>query len=282
MNPRVAVVTCRGEAVDPDSPILLDSLRDAGLSAELTVWDDPDESWDVFDLVVVRSTWDYAPRRDEFLRWASDVPRLANGVDAFRWNTDKHYLADLERLGVPVISTTFADVGVAPIFPNRNFVVKPTVGAGSLLAERYTATEHAAALEHVRRLHERGRDAIVQPYIDSVDREGELALVFIDGRLAHAMRKGPMLNVTELDRNTLFRQEQMSSTTAPDDAHQFAVRALEAVPFADLLYARVDLVREAEQWLVMEIELTEPSLFLGYSTTTTKALTRAIVDRVTK
>jgi glutathione synthase/RimK-type ligase-like ATP-grasp enzyme len=276
---RVAVITCRGDEVDPDSPILLAALHERGVEAELVVWDDADVQWEAFNLNVLRSTWDYAPRRDEFVAWASTVPSLVNPAEVVAWNTDKHYLGELERKKLRVIPTTFANVGVPAIFPTGDFVVKPAVGAGSMDAERYDATQHGEAAAHVRRLHDAERDAVIQPYVASVDDEGELALVYVEGRFVHAMRKGAMLNATGLDRNALFRREQMTSVTAPADAVDFADRVLAAAGYQDLLYARVDLVRDEGGWSVMELELTEPSLFLSYSPEATAALADAIVAR---
>ena len=77
--------------------------------------------------------------------------------------------------------STFCDVGAEPVFPTGRFVVKPTVGAGSIDAEEYANADHERAREHVRRLHASGRDVVIQPYVSSIDDDGERALVFIDG-----------------------------------------------------------------------------------------------------
>ena len=277
---RVAVVTCEGVDVDPDSPLLLEALDDLGVSAELRVWDDPDVAWNDYDLVVVRSTWDYATRRDEFLAWARGVARLVNPYRVIEYSSDKHYLGDLARRGHAVVATTFVDVGETPTFPDVDFVVKPTVGAGSIDAERYDPTQVDVATEHVARLHGLGRDVMVQPYVDSVDEAGERALVFIDAEFSHAMTKGAMLNVAQDDRDTLFRREQMSRATPEDDAVAFASRVLEEFDADDLLYARVDLVRDADAWAIMELELVEPSLFLGYDEHAAQRLASAIARRL--
>ena len=277
---RVAVVTCEGVDVDPDSPLLLEALDDLGVSAELRVWDDPDVAWNDYDLVVVRSTWDYATRRDEFLAWARGVERLLNPYRVIEYSSDKHYLGDLASRGHAVVATTFVDVGETPTFPDVDFVVKPTVGAGSIDAERYDPTQVDVATEHVARLHGLGRDVMVQPYVDSVDEAGERALVFIDAEFSHAMTKGAMLNVAQDDRDTLFRREQMSRATPEDDAVAFASRVLEEFDADDLLYARVDLVRDADAWAIMELELVEPSLFLGYDEHAAQRLASAIARRL--
>ncbi|MEI8148461.1 MAG: hypothetical protein WCG62_05220 [Actinomycetes bacterium] len=281
MSRRVAIATCEDLYVDPDTPLLLEALTTVGLEYELLAWDDPNAQWDRFDATVIRSTWDYAPRRDEFLEWASGVPTLYNSFDLVAWNTDKHYLRSLQQAGVTVIPSTFADVGIDPIFPTGNFVVKPTVGAGSLDAERYGAGDHGRAHSHVRSLHASGRDVIIQPYVDSIDEEGELALVFVDGAYSHAMRKGAMLNAIEHDRSQLFRAEQMSTTTASPESLQFAREVLDAGAASSALYARVDLCRLEDAWVVMELELTEPSLFLTYYPQAAAQMAEAILKRLT-
>lgn len=277
---RVAVATCLGVDVDRDSPVLLDALDVAGVKAELAVWDDPSVVWDHFDLVVLRSTWDYASRRHEFLAWARTIKHLANPYGVIEYSTDKHYLGDLEAHGLKIIPSHFCDVGKKPRFFDGDFVVKPCVGAGSLDAVRYHKDEHDPALAHVKALHAQGRDVVIQPYVDSVDSIGERALIFIDGSFSHAMTKGAMLNVTQLDRNKLFRLDQMSLATGEADAIAFGETVLAAKGFSHLLYARVDLVRIDERWAIMELELVEPSLFLTYDEEAATRLANAIARRL--
>ena len=96
----VAIATCAGEAVDEhDSSLLTAALATRGIDARLVAWDAPGIDWDDHDLVVVRSTWDYTERLEEFVAWARSVPRLANPAEVLVWNTDKHYLADLAAAG---------------------------------------------------------------------------------------------------------------------------------------------------------------------------------------
>ena len=280
MTERVGVVTCSVEDIDPDSPVLLEALARAGVSAELVVWDDPAVDWDRYALSVIRSTWDYVDKFDQFRAWVARTPRLVNPAAAVEYSLDKHYLGDLAERGVDVVPTTFVDVGVAPSFPEGHFVVKPAIGAGSMSAERYDAAAIAAARDHVRALHEDGRDVLVQPYVASVDTDGECALIFVEGEFSHAVRKGPMLNVPELDRRALYRQELISVMDPPHDAVQTGQRVLESLGLGELLYARVDVLRDGNRWLLLELELVEPSLFLAFDPTVGDRLARAIAHRV--
>ena len=276
---RVAIATCAGEDVDPDSPILLAALERAGVAGELCVWDDETVRWDDYELTVLRSTWDYAGQRSRFLAWARSRARLVNSYDVVEYSSDKHYLADLASRGVPVVPSVFCDVGTSPTWPEGDVVVKPCVGAGSMDAERYSSDQHDEAFAHVARLHAAGRDALIQPYVNSVDEVGERALVFIDGAFSHAMTKGAMLNVTSHDRNALYRREQMSRAWAEPDALATAQWALRG-RFADLLYARVDLVATGAGWALMELELVEPSLFLAFDDAAADRLAAGIARRL--
>lgn len=277
---RVALATCRDLYVDDDTPLLLTALSDYNLAVDLVAWDDDAYDWSLTDLVVIRSTWDYTNNVDAFRTWVASLPRVLNTSEMVSWNTDKHYLAQLHDRDIPIIPTVFADVGVAPIFPDGDFVVKPTVGAGSKDAARYHEDQHAEAAAHVHRLHESGRDVIVQPYVSSIDSEGEMAYVFIDGALSHVMRKGAMLNSREEDRSGLFRAEQMSRADSDADALALAHRVLHAADATEALYARVDLCRLDKEWVLMELELTEPSLFLVFAPEAADRLAAAIAARV--
>jgi glutathione synthase/RimK-type ligase-like ATP-grasp enzyme len=275
---RVAIATCRGDNVDVDSPVLLDAFRRAGVEARECVWDDPAVDWESFDLTVVRSTWDYAPRRDEFLAWARQRPRLANDYQTLAYSTDKHYLADLAARGLPVVPSTFVEVGETPVFPAGTFVVKPAVGAGSIDAEFYRPGHEAAARAHVAALHQRGRSVLLQPYVPTVDIFGEHALIYIDGVFSHAMAKGPMLRTPADERDVLFRREQMSLDVADPDA--LVVAAATLADFDHPLYARVDLVAAPSGWQILELELAEPSLFLTFAPAAADALVAAVRRRL--
>jgi glutathione synthase/RimK-type ligase-like ATP-grasp enzyme len=250
-------------ALDDDDRLLVPALRARGVDAVPAVWDDPALDWDRFDLVVLRSTWDYPARLAQFLSWVAGIPRLANPAAVVAWNVDKRYLDDLARAGVPVVPTTFVPPGGRPPAVEGEVVVKPSVSNGSRDTARLAAAEPLAAL--VGRIHESGRTAMVQPYLDAVDHAGETALVFIEGALSHAARKGPLLARGVGLVEGLYAEETMSARTATADEIAVARAALDVVPGrAPLLYGRVDVVPGADgRPVVLEVEVTEPSLFLG-------------------
>jgi len=279
---RVAIATSLSDDVnlDPDGQILLDALSDVGLDGSMRVWDDPSIDWATYELTVIRSTWDYTRDRDAYLAWARGIERLLNPYSIIQYSTDKHYLGDLASRSHRIVPTTFCDVSEDPVFPDTKFVVKPTVGAGSIDAEKYDPQDFDRALAHVRDLHSSGRDAMIQPYVSSIDSDGERALVFIDGAFSHAMTKGAMLNRAADDRDALFRREQMSVANAEPDAVAFAEAVLDDDRFRGILYGRVDLVKAPEGWAIMELELVEPSLFLAYDDQAPHRLANAIRARL--
>ncbi len=272
----VALATCGVERTDPDEEILLRALRENGVDAQWRSWDDVSVDWSNYELVVIRSTWNYVGARDQFLSWTRSLRRVENPTEVLEENTDKHYLGRLRDAGIAIIPTTFCDVGSAPAFPDSDFVVKPAVGAGSIDASRYRADEVNAARLHVTALHDQGRDVVIQPYVSNVDRDGELALVHVGGQFAHAMRKGALLNTPQLDRSHLFMVEQLSNADAPADAIEFARDVFDAAGYGPLLYGRVDAVKWDGQWALMELEVTEPSLFLSFHPPTAQRLAQEV------
>lgn len=280
---RVALVTCAEFAdLEADDRLLLAPLAKRGIAAEPAVWDDPSVDWAAYDLAVLRSPWDYPARRDRFVAWAARVPRLANPARVVAWNTDKRYLADLDTAGVPVVSTTWLDPGVPWTPPSTGVIVlKPVVGAGSVDAGRYDCAdpEHRRlAADHVARLHAAGRTVMLQPYLPAVDTYGETALLFFRGVYSHAIRKGPMLDGPDLGVEGLYKAEEISAREPSPAERAVAERVLAAVPGGpELLYARVDLIPGPDGAPVLvEVELTEPSLFLGYAPGAADRLAAAI------
>ena len=272
---------------------MLPALADWGIGAEPAVWDDPTVDWSAYDLVVVRSTWDYIDRRDDFLRWAASVRHLANDVDILRWNTDKRYLRELARTGVPVVPTQWLAPGEKVNLPSDGvYVIKPAVSAGSRDTGRFHLSDPAQrelAVMHVDGLLGRSLTAMVQPYLSAIDTMGETALLFMAGQFSHAIRKEPLLAGPDTAVDGLFRAETITPRQASRAELDTAEAVLAAVPTkaaSDLLYARIDLIPDVDGTpVLLELELAEPSLFLGYADRAASRFAAAIgthLDRVLK
>ncbi|HZV02498.1 MAG TPA: hypothetical protein VFF73_37675 [Planctomycetota bacterium] len=275
----VRLVTCRPlPEPDTDEAPLLAALRAAGLDARMAVWDDPAETWEG-GLSVIRSTWDYHLKIDAFLDWIARASRsstLLNPPDVVRFSAHKRYLGELARAGLPVMPTELlargARVRLDALMAERGWndvVVKPAVSAASFRTARFRRGDAAgqAHLDHL--LAE--RDVLVQPYLPSVEGYGERAVVWIDGAVTHSVRKSPRFG---------GEHESVSRALEPTPDERAAAEAFVAHVGRDLLYARIDLARDAQgRPLLMELELVEPSLFLVQSPPALDRLVRGIVSR---
>jgi hypothetical protein len=294
VRPVVALVTAReARGLDEDMPLLEAALHSAGVATHVADWDDPEVDWNSFDVALLRSTWDYIDRLREFLAWVdATAPRttLLNPPAVVRWNTDKHYLAELARADVPVVPSTFLEPGESPgnaleLFLARHdcaeFVVKPSVGAGSRDTERHARTRVEPAIAQAQRLLDAGRSVLLQPYLDSVDRDGETALIYFAGHFSHAIRKGPLLppGLAGSPAVGLFAPEKITPRTPGADELRVAELVLAALPFKAPLYARIDLIRDAGGApTLLELELTEPSLFFAHATGAAERFTATVLE----
>ena len=285
---RIALASCAElPALDDEGQLLLAALRERGAEAEPVVWDDDGADWAAYDLVVVRGTWDYVPKLERFLAWTdhvAEVSSLLNPAPVIRWNTDKRYLAELERAGVPIVPTQFLEPGDAPEhrFADVEHVVKPVVSAGSRDTLRLAPADAGRGLAHAAALLDAGRAVMVQPYLHEVDEHGETALLHLGGHFSHAMRKGPLLRPGMDLVEGLYAEEEMSVREPSAAERDLAATVLAALPDGlgdDLLYARVDLLPSPEGPRLLELELTEPSLFLDHHPPGVEALADAVLRR---
>ena len=250
---------------DGDDNGLVAALRNRGLNARWLSWDDPATL--KADLVILRATWDYIERLDEFLAWAAAVPNLLNSPDVVAWNTDKHYLHDLAVAGVPVLESEFFEPDQTVHLPSVEVVVKPAVGAGSVGAQRFT--DHCRARHHAAVLQEAGSAVLVQPYDPRVA-DGETALVFLAGQQSHAFTKGPMLpdpgGEPVFDPSGTYAEEALSPADPDTELWDVGYAALAASAAhlgrqpSDFLYARVDIIGGHDDPQLLELEMVEPSL----------------------
>lgn len=299
---RIALATCNHHPnlADDDVPVL-EALRERGIDAVAAVWDDPEVDWSSFDLVVVRSTWDYSTRREEFLNWVKSVPRILNPAGLIEWNTDKEYLRELADAGVETIPTIWLD-------PARNlsaravhtrmpatgdFVIKPTISQGSRDTGRYEAGEansRGLAIKHAVKLLKEDRHVMVQRYLTQVDTVGETTLIFIDGEFSHCVGKGAMLQGPFRPTAGLYKVEEMSHREATPAERELADKAIAQVQKTlektsgetTLLYGRVDLVPNDDgDPVVLEVEVAEPALFLSFLEGAAEKLAEAIIARLT-
>jgi glutathione synthase/RimK-type ligase-like ATP-grasp enzyme len=281
----VLLATCAAHPEgDEDAALLAEALADDNVDARWAVWTDPDVAWR--DLTVLRATWDYPLDRDRFLAWSASVPTLYNPAPVVAWNSDKVYLHDLDVAGVPVTPTVVVPPGSAPTFPaDGEFVIKPSVGAGSRGVGRFQQADDAARA-HAAALHEAGRTVLVQPCLGGIDAAGETALIYLDGRFSHAVTKAAMSAPAQahplVSDAGLYVQETITArepSAAERAAGDRAMAALHERFGRVLLYARIDVAPGPSGPIVLEVELIEPSLYLAYDECAAQRFAAAIARR---
>ncbi len=276
------LVTCvKVPALDPDDRLLLDELRERGLTVSVGTWNDPRVDWSASHLCILRSTWDYHLHYGDFIAWiadASSVTRVRNPLQLLSWNAHKSYLSDLERRGVPIVPTAWLQRGeparlaqLAAARGWRDVVLKPARGAAAHKVALVTADGpspwHAqTVLDEMLRTD----DVLVQPYLGAVVTYGERALVFFGRRHSHAVVKKPF------DRDLAISGAPETLAEATVEEIAVATAAVEAVPGTPL-YARVDLLRDDDgRPRVSELELIEPALYLAVHDPARRAFADAI------
>jgi glutathione synthase/RimK-type ligase-like ATP-grasp enzyme len=266
----VVCATCESiPNLTEDDQTLIASLAERGIEGRAAVWSDPLVRWGEADAVVIRSCWDYHRRLEEFLRWVATLEksgvRVWNPPAMLRWNADKIYLRDLERRDVPIVPTLWPEPGFRLQQELRGrawkkAVAKPRVSATAYRTILTTAdeTDNAQALVDDLLC---GPGVMVQEFMEGVNTLGEWSLIFFSGEFSHAVIKTPKAGDFRVQHD-FGGSEQIAK--APDsliEAAMRAVAALETVP----LYARVDGVENGGRFLLMELELIEPALFLKLS-----------------
>lgn len=232
----IALVTWSGlRDLAADDRLLLDYLP-----ARAVVWDDPAVDWSAFDAIVIRSAWDYHKRIEEFRAWVDRLDAagasLWNPPALLRWNTHKRYLIDLAARGANVVPTLL-------IPRSSRVVIKPAVSATAYRTEVLEPFD---------------QDMLVQPFIEEVTTCGEWSMIFFDGAFSHAVIKRARTGDFRVQHD--FGGSWESAQPEPslvEQAHDI-LRMIDE-PW---LYARVDCVVRDGRLLLMELEMTEPSLFL--------------------
>jgi len=277
----IALATCATiPAWEIDDGVFHGALNARGIEARQCVWDDPKVDWGRFDLVLIRTTWDYQEKRDAFVAWAQSIKvPLHNPAPIVSWNTHKSYLRDLEARGVPIIPTEWLSRGttadIASLCQRRGWrraFLKPCVGATSRETLRFEAGEPRAQ-RHADRLLAR-EDVMLQPYLDRVETDGEVSAIFIDGEFTHAVRKIPVSGDYRVQDDFGAKDYAIDF---PDVA--LAKRAVDAVD-GSLLYARADFLIGDDRLLLTELELVEPSLFFRHGRRAADCLADAIAKRL--
>lgn len=269
-----------------DDQLLQAEMARHGLSSVRIDWADPDVDWSQFRCAVFRTTWDYFERRHEFTAWLDRIrqqTRLCNDAPLIDWNMDKHYLADLEANGIPIVPSKFIERGSTVTLHELldesgwgEAIIKPCISGAARHTYRVNR-ESIAALEPIVRQLLADESLILQPFQHSVMSHGEDTLMLFNGRFTHAVKKVPKsgdFRVQDDHGGTVHSHEPSAAQI------EFAQRVLAACPSAPT-YARVDMVRDNHGNLaVMELELIEPELWLRNHPPAASAFANAIAKIV--
>lgn len=271
-----------------DDELANEPLQALGWSVESIPWQRPGVAWDSFDVVVIRSPWDYTDHLDAFMAVLEEIERtgtlLLNGLELVRWNLEKSYLLDLAARGVPIVPTIWRDRlrpgELRPLLEEIDtpeLIVKPVVGAGAIgtfRLERPVSRE----LEDEVEAYFADRALMAQPFVPAVTAEGEYSLIYFNGEFSHAILKTPKAGDFRV-------QEEWGGQirpVEPDDALRAITETVLHAIDEDPFYARADLVRasdDAGYWL-MELELIEPALYLRMDPQAPERFARALHERV--
>jgi glutathione synthase/RimK-type ligase-like ATP-grasp enzyme len=262
---------------------LLPYLRSKGLDIEQEIWDDPAVKWSEYDVALLKTPWDYHEKIEAFTSWLALLEslniRLLNDYATVRWNMDKHYLKDVSAAGYDVIPSLFLERGwkgdLAALFGKLNagsIIVKPCISGGSKNTVVVHADDAVDAYAGVVNLLSRG-DYIVQPLMKAVE-DGEWSYLFFNGRHSHTILKKPAPGD--------FRVQQIYGGTIeplfPTEA-EISQAASYVQRFAkNSLYARVDGLMVNGRFMLMELELIEPFLYLSYDENAVENYCRALAE----
>lgn len=267
---RLAVATSEAfPDIHQDDVHLATTLRKLGIEPVACVWNDPALDWTGFDAVLVRTIWDYFQHHAQFMAWLDRLDgcgmAVINDTATLRWNSDKRYLLELERHGVPIIPTRVAAAGelrdVLRADVGKDVVVKPVFGGGAWYTVRGTVgdAEFDAAIAQLPATF----DYLVQPFVPEVVDAGEWSLMFFDGAYSHAVLKRPLRG----DYRVQHEHGGSSGLAVPDahivDAAERTLAAAAACGHTGHAYARVDGVVVDDRFVLMELEMIEPGLHLA-------------------
>ncbi len=278
---KISLVTCNKLLLGTnDDQLLAAELCRRGHHVEFKVWSDNSINWKHFDVIVLRSTWDYCEHLSDFLKWAKSVEShslLLNSSQTLSWNHEKKYLLELAEKNISVVPTKIFSSSeskdpfdLLKLYPQ--IVLKPEVSASAKNTFKVQSEEQVRSAVKSITAHSR---VIAQPFISSVAKEGEVSLVFVYDKswsYSHAVQKIPKAND--------FRVQSEHGGSVQDfipsvELINFSYQALSCVPGRCLL-ARVDIVNWWQQPLIMEIELIEPELFFRCSKKGTQKVVQAI------
>jgi glutathione synthase/RimK-type ligase-like ATP-grasp enzyme len=278
--------------LNDDDALVAEVLRAQGATVDAVQWDSPSAVWESYDAVVIRSTWDYYIRAEEFFAWFNHLEKVGakvhNPISVLRWNSVKTYLRQLEGAGVPIVPTQWAEQGATTnlksLLASANIsdaVIKPVISGGAWDTWRLQAAQAEAEQSKFEAMQSR-TTVMIQPFVPEVTEVGEWSLIYFNGVFSHAVLKRPGKD----DFRVQPQHGGTSQVLQPPDALMTAgVRVLNAAKKLlnrpdHLLYARVDGLVMSGVFRLMELEVIEPRLFFVNAPSAAERFAAAILARL--
>jgi len=250
--------------------LLIEPFNLRGWDCMFVPWDSRLVDWDDFDAVIIRSTWDYQQKEELFLKTLVKISKsnakLYNPLSVVKWNINKNYLKDLEEKNIAIVPTKFFDIfdyksikKCFLSFETNKLIIKPSISANAddtFILEESSIDDNRVLLSNTFK----NKEYLVQPFIDNIIIEGEYSLIFFGDILSHVLLKTP-------EAGDFRVQEEhggfLQSINLPENSLvDFGLKVIKNLPMP-CLYSRIDVVRNNDQFLLMEVELIEPSLYFN-------------------
>ncbi len=291
MHPfKIALVSCSSMSsfqshIESEDELLLRYFKQKGVDATVEVWDDPQVAWETYDIVMIKSAWDYFDKPEAFRTWLADMEErqinLYNPVPVLRWNMDKIYLREMEADGIAVIPTVWMNKhepfnlkNIARLLDAGEIIVKPRISGAS--KNTFKVGEHnLSEIEERMKILITQEDFMAQPYMKEVE-EGEHSYLFFNGRFSHAIRKVPVKN----DFRVQHYFGGSIEAIAPDPSLLAQAQKVSDHYASDCLYARVDGIVRNGVLHIIELEVIEPMLYLFTHGPSFDTLLEAIESRL--
>jgi glutathione synthase/RimK-type ligase-like ATP-grasp enzyme len=264
--------------------MLFEPLKKVGWLAEEVSWRKTDVDWNIYDVVVIRTTWDYQDDAAGFMtclrRIEASSAQLQNSLKIVEWNISKNYLKDLQNQGIYIVPTLWFDsFSLSEVqagftyFDTPQLVIKPLVSANADHTYRLTPENLVQQADQLKSIFA-NREFMLQPFLNGIVEEGEYSLFYFAGHYSHSILKQPASGDFRVQEE---HGGQLKSIQPCEEMLTAARHCLAALP-EDVLYARIDLVRHKNEFAVIEIELIEPSLYFNMDADSPQRFVDAFIE----
>ncbi|OYU67204.1 MAG: hypothetical protein CFE22_05925 [Cytophagaceae bacterium BCCC1] len=244
--------------------LLIPIFRENGYTVSPEIWDNSEVDWSSFDIVLIRSTWDYYLKPVEFKNWITQFinskTRLINSAEMVLKNSHKFYLKELANKGVSIIPTIFSSekIELEKLKMWEKIVIKPAVSAGSHETEIF---EVNMLTQEVLDNKTRTGDWLVQPFLEEIKDAGEISMLFFGGNFSHAIQKVPKSGDFRVQKQ--FGAQYLKFE--PSTMLLSIAKNIVEIAGKESVYARIDGVITQNGFLLMEVEMIEPDLFFEHT-----------------